>query len=70
MNRYFYWQRNVLGRWSPVLASDAPGKDAESRRKPTVTGLVTLSDRHSDWSLDDCAAEWPLPLTRREKQGE
>jgi hypothetical protein len=70
MKRYFYYERSLLGRWCPVIANNPPTKQAETRRVPVTYGLKLLTDRHDTWSLDDCVAEWPMPITATEIKGE
>lgn len=63
-DRWFYWQRTILGKWSPVIADTAPAKrTASGSAGPTVVGVQKLEAQHDGWTLNDCAKNWPHPAT-------
>jgi hypothetical protein len=58
--RYFYWYRNMFGRWSPCISDSLPGPRAQSRA-PVTLSPVALEGVNEGLKLSECMLRWPVP---------
>ena len=59
---YFYWQKTVTGKWSPVKSPDKPSKgNAHGGWKGKFTDPIELTDPEAGFDLESLAHFYPPP---------
>ena len=57
---YFYYQRSVLGRYSPALSADAPITRTAEGAKFDIRQVVKVPDEMTKPTLDQLSILFPL----------
>lgn len=57
---YFYYQKNIFGRWAPQLSADPPQTKSADGTKRTITQVIEVPQE--DWGLlfHELEAKYPL----------
>lgn len=57
---YFYWQKTLMGVWTPVKSHEAPQKSATGGYSPKVRDVIKLDDVEVAFDLDSLAQFYPI----------
>lgn len=56
--KWFYYQRNALGRWQPMMSADRPsGKTSEGKKE--ISTITEIDEFLADFGLDQLALLYP-----------
>lgn len=56
---YFYYQKNLYGRWAPCMSEDRPSHHSPDGAKRIITTPVLIPETFEHMSLVDLAAFHP-----------
>ena len=63
MPKYFYWEKTIIGKWTPVIADETYLTKGPDRAAP-VTAFTPVK-LEEDLTLKEAMIRYPLPVTFR-----
>lgn len=57
---YFYYQKNIFGRWAPCMSEDQPITRTADGTKRNISQVIQLPAEERDLSFAELEAKYPL----------